>query len=328
VRTRLSPIHVDLVVPMPFPCPPIHSAAREPRNASAAREPSGNRIAFETSLVMIHTHGMDPAYLFARQPVRAELAEYPLSCTHTNSACLPISIASGTVRHHQRSARLNHCAADWIRRRRTHRSEAEFAAGHVEGAINVPIMFMSPGGMTPNPDFVAQVTAAIPDKECQLLLVGTLPPSCLSRMARVKGVVDLDAVGALRYDSSRLARLARGWRKRALTAGRRRRMNHAGLQERQALADGRGGAGCGGVYRHDQRGWWLRCVGCQWPALRAVSSPGSVSNLINPSLRVASRDGYTAGSSRWGEWRSPAAPAPGEAPALVQPKRRTQRHAA
>jgi len=44
----------------------------------------------------------------------------------------------------------------------------------VEGAINVPILFMSPGGMTPNPDFVAQVAAAIPDKECQLLLVGTL----------------------------------------------------------------------------------------------------------------------------------------------------------
>jgi len=50
------------------------------------------------------------------------------------------------------------------------RSEGEFAAGHVEGAINVPILFMSPGGMTPNPDFVAQVAAAIPDKECQLLL--------------------------------------------------------------------------------------------------------------------------------------------------------------
>ena len=35
------------------------------------------------------------------------------------------------------------------------RSVPEFAAGHPTGAYNVPLMNMGPGGMTPNPDFMA-----------------------------------------------------------------------------------------------------------------------------------------------------------------------------
>ena len=36
------------------------------------------------------------------------------------------------------------------------RTEAEFAAGHPEGAVNIPVAFQSPaGGMMPNPDFQA-----------------------------------------------------------------------------------------------------------------------------------------------------------------------------
>ncbi len=34
------------------------------------------------------------------------------------------------------------------------RSEPEFEAGHVPGALNVPLLNMGPGGMTPNPDFL------------------------------------------------------------------------------------------------------------------------------------------------------------------------------
>jgi rhodanese-related sulfurtransferase len=34
------------------------------------------------------------------------------------------------------------------------RSIPEFEAGHPEGAYNVPIAHMGPGGMSPNPDFV------------------------------------------------------------------------------------------------------------------------------------------------------------------------------
>lgn len=34
------------------------------------------------------------------------------------------------------------------------RTEAEFAAGHAVGAVNVPYAFAGPSGTTPNPDFV------------------------------------------------------------------------------------------------------------------------------------------------------------------------------
>lgn len=38
------------------------------------------------------------------------------------------------------------------------RTEAEFAAGHPEGAVNIPVALQSPaGGMMPNPDFQAVV---------------------------------------------------------------------------------------------------------------------------------------------------------------------------
>ena len=37
------------------------------------------------------------------------------------------------------------------------RTEDEFAAGHPEGAFNVPVMNAGPSGMDPNPDFVSVV---------------------------------------------------------------------------------------------------------------------------------------------------------------------------
>lgn len=39
------------------------------------------------------------------------------------------------------------------------RTEEEFQDGHVPGAINIPIAFAGPGGMKPNPDFLAVVSA-------------------------------------------------------------------------------------------------------------------------------------------------------------------------
>ncbi len=43
------------------------------------------------------------------------------------------------------------------------RTEAEFAAGHPEGALNVPVVFIKgPGQMEPNPEFAAVVEQAIP----------------------------------------------------------------------------------------------------------------------------------------------------------------------
>lgn len=48
------------------------------------------------------------------------------------------------------------------------RTEAEFAAGHPEGAVNIPVAFQSPaGGMMPNPDFQA-VAERVLNRETQI----------------------------------------------------------------------------------------------------------------------------------------------------------------
>ena len=45
------------------------------------------------------------------------------------------------------------------------RTEMEFAQGHPEGAINIPIAVPGPAGMMPNPDFLNVVQKILPDKE-------------------------------------------------------------------------------------------------------------------------------------------------------------------
>src|ERR1019366_472112 len=42
------------------------------------------------------------------------------------------------------------------------RTTQEFEAGHPPGAVNVPIMHADAGGMVPNADFLAVMTAAFP----------------------------------------------------------------------------------------------------------------------------------------------------------------------
>jgi rhodanese-related sulfurtransferase len=49
------------------------------------------------------------------------------------------------------------------------RSVPEFAAGHPEGAYNVPILNAGPGGMTPNADFLAVMQKAFP-KDAKLVV--------------------------------------------------------------------------------------------------------------------------------------------------------------
>ena len=49
------------------------------------------------------------------------------------------------------------------------RSEPEFAAGHPVGAQNIPLMHAGPGGMTPNPDFLAVAQAVYP-KDSKLVV--------------------------------------------------------------------------------------------------------------------------------------------------------------
>ncbi len=45
------------------------------------------------------------------------------------------------------------------------RTEMEFAQGHPEGAINIPIAVPGPAGMVTNPDFLNIVQKTLPDKE-------------------------------------------------------------------------------------------------------------------------------------------------------------------
>jgi len=49
------------------------------------------------------------------------------------------------------------------------RSVPEFEAGHPTGAYNVPILHAGPGGMMPNPDFLAVVQKSFPP-ETKLVL--------------------------------------------------------------------------------------------------------------------------------------------------------------
>lgn len=45
------------------------------------------------------------------------------------------------------------------------RTEMEFAQGHPEGAINIPIAIPGPAGMMPNPDFLNIVQKTLSNKE-------------------------------------------------------------------------------------------------------------------------------------------------------------------
>ncbi len=50
------------------------------------------------------------------------------------------------------------------------RSEPEFEAGHVPGALNVPLLHQGPGGMTPNPEFLSVMQQAF--GKAEKLVVG------------------------------------------------------------------------------------------------------------------------------------------------------------
>jgi rhodanese-related sulfurtransferase len=65
------------------------------------------------------------------------------------------------------------------------RSVPEFEAGHPAGAYNVPIAHAGPGGMTPNPDFLAVMEKTFP-RDARLVI------GCKSggRSARAAGMLE------------------------------------------------------------------------------------------------------------------------------------------
>lgn len=68
------------------------------------------------------------------------------------------------------------------------RSVPEYEAGHPVGATNVPLLHAGPGGMTPNPDFVAVMSAAFP-KDAKLVL------GCRSGQRSLRAAEALAAAG-------------------------------------------------------------------------------------------------------------------------------------
>ena len=49
------------------------------------------------------------------------------------------------------------------------RTPEEFAAGHCDGAVNVPLKLIQGGDMVPNPEFDAQLAQALPDKPANVV---------------------------------------------------------------------------------------------------------------------------------------------------------------
>jgi rhodanese-related sulfurtransferase len=95
------------------------------------------------------------------------------------------------------------------------RSPQEFAQGHPEGAVNVPILFMGPAGNQPNPRFLEIVQRLFPQQDTPLLLgcrsgarsaraAEILAAAGYARLANVAGgMMDWDANGLPRSTSGR-----------------------------------------------------------------------------------------------------------------------------
>jgi rhodanese-related sulfurtransferase len=99
------------------------------------------------------------------------------------------------------------------------RSEPEFEAGHVPGALNVPISHQGPGGLTPNPEFLSVIQQAFATSE--RLVVG-----CKAGGRSKRAVEQLAGAGyqeladmSAGWDGSRDAfgRVTPGWSKQGLS---------------------------------------------------------------------------------------------------------------
>src|SRR5262249_8111582 len=102
-----------------------------------------------------------------------------------------------------------------------------FAAGHPEGALNVPVLFFRAGGSSPNPDFVSAVQRLVPPNTP--LLVG-----CQAGGRSQRGAELLVAAG---YTHVRNLRGGFGGARR-----QRRRASGRHRREREALAGWRFGS--------------------------------------------------------------------------------------
>jgi rhodanese-related sulfurtransferase len=94
------------------------------------------------------------------------------------------------------------------------RTVREFTAGHPEGAVNIPVAFPNPGGMTLNEDFVRVVERHFP-KEKKLVVGCQVGPraDAAARLLGDAGYKDVSSVqggfGGMRAPSGEV--IAEGW---------------------------------------------------------------------------------------------------------------------
>lgn len=117
------------------------------------------------------------------------------------------------------------------------RSEPEFEEGHVPGALNVPLLHLGPGGMTPNHEFLSVMQGAFGKSE--KLLIGCRSGGRSRRAAEVllqAGFSDLSDLSA-GWEGSRdpFGRVTPGWSKRGMPVetGKPAGQSYADVQTRK-----------------------------------------------------------------------------------------------
>ena len=103
------------------------------------------------------------------------------------------------------------------------RSVPEFQAGHPEGAFNVPLLNLGPGGMAPNPDFLAVMQQAFP-RDAKLVI------GCKAGGRSARAAAMLESVGFTNVVDQRAGfegahdpatgRMEPGWRPAGLPVSR------------------------------------------------------------------------------------------------------------
>jgi rhodanese-related sulfurtransferase len=98
------------------------------------------------------------------------------------------------------------------------RSEPEFAAGHVPGAFNVPLLHQGPGGMQENPEFLQVIERAFAKDE--MLVIGCKSGGRSRRAAKMMAEAGYSAMSEMvaGFDGGRDAfgRALPGWNKQNL----------------------------------------------------------------------------------------------------------------
>ena len=118
------------------------------------------------------------------------------------------------------------------------RSEPEFEAGHVPGALNVPLLNMGPGGMTPNPEFLAVMQQAFGTDE--KLIVGCKAGSRSKKAADQLAAAGFQSLSDMSagWEGSRDAfgRALPGWSKQGLPieTGKPAGQTYADVKQRTA----------------------------------------------------------------------------------------------